>query len=67
MTFAKKMKKIRSIYGMTQEQFSELIQVGRKTYMHWEISRAVPRLETLLHVAKKLDTTVSDILEDVDG
>lgn len=50
----KELKQIRkSIYGMTQIEFSELLGISSWTYISWERGRYVPSSpsQALLHVA----------------
>ena len=50
----KKIKILRKVRGLTQEQLAEKLDVGRATVSNYEIGRREPRLNELERIAKAL-------------
>lgn len=50
----KKIKILRKVRGLTQEQLAEKLEVGRATVSNYEIGRREPRLNELERIAKAL-------------
>ncbi|MBQ7671329.1 MAG: helix-turn-helix transcriptional regulator [Clostridia bacterium] len=49
---------------MTQEQLAEKLGVDRSTIAKWETGKATPRLNMLCKLAKILNCSISDLVED---
>lgn len=52
MVFGKNLKKIRSVHGMSQQEFAELFDLKRATLGAYEEDRSNPKLETIIKIAK---------------
>ena len=50
----KKIKILRKVRGLTQDQLAEKLEVGRATISNYEIGRREPRLNELERIAKVL-------------
>ncbi len=57
-------KEIRQKYGMTQEQFSQLLGVSLRTFQNWEQGRREPEgpAKVLLQVAAKHPDAILDAI-----
>lgn len=51
VTFCEKLKYARIDAGYTQQQVSDLLNIGRSTLSNYEIGRIEPNLETLARLA----------------
>lgn len=65
MTFGDKIKQIRTGMGLTQVKFAELCEIAEPTCCKMEQGRHFPRLDTMFIISKKLNMTVSELLEGV--
>jgi len=54
-SIAKNIKMIRKEKGWTQQQMADFLFVSRQTVSNWENGRALPDLETIEQICKKLD------------
>lgn len=57
-----KIKQLRKERGLTQEQFAELLGVGRSTVGNWEACLRTPTLEQYCTISLKLDIDISTLL-----
>lgn len=60
--FGKNLKKIRSVHGMSQQEFAELFDLKRGTLGAYEEDRSNPKLETVMKIAKHFSIGVEDLL-----
>ena len=52
MTFGKKIKKLRTDNGLTQDELAEKIYVTRTAISKWESGRGFPNIESLKAISK---------------
>lgn len=64
MTFAEKLKKARMDAGYTQEELADLLAVSRAAVAKWESNRGMPDVENLKAIAKLLNTSMDELLDD---
>lgn len=50
--------------GLTQNQVSEKIGVPQSTIASWETNRAMPRANKLVQLAKLLNCSIEELLEN---
>ena len=63
MRSAKKQeRKYRIKKGLTQQELASLLNINRVSYARWENNSREPNLETIVKLAKILDTTTDDLL-----
>ncbi|AXG73789.1 XRE family transcriptional regulator [Flavobacterium arcticum] len=60
--FGKNLKKIRSVHGMSQQEFAELFDLKRATLGAYEENRSNPKLETVVKIAKHFSISIDDLL-----
>ena len=60
-----RIKEMRQAKGFSQEAFGDLCGINRTHMGEIERGRWSPTLVTLYKVAKKLDTTISDLLKGI--
>ena len=65
MTTGEKIAKLRKQHGMSQEAFSEKLNVSRQAVSKWENGTAQPTSENLAQIAKLFDVSVSYLLDEV--
>lgn len=63
MTFAEKLKDIRTRFGLTQEKFAEIIDVSEEDIIKWENSEKLPEKSTIQELSNVFGIT-SDCLLD---
>ena len=66
MTTGEKIAKLRKQHGMSQEAFSEKLNVSRQAVSKWENGTAQPTSENLAQIAKLFDVSVSYLLDEED-
>ncbi|MCI9094040.1 MAG: helix-turn-helix transcriptional regulator [Coprobacillus sp.] len=67
MTTNEKIKKIRQEKRLTQKQLGELCGIAESTIRRYELGDLNPKLETIRKIAKALDVSISDIVDDWKG
>jgi transcriptional regulator with XRE-family HTH domain len=65
MHVGERIRELRNLAGLTAEQFAVGIGRGSQTLLRWEWGVVSPRLEDLDTIAKKLGTSVADLLVGV--
>lgn len=65
--FKERVKKLRNELGLTQEEFSKIINLTRSSYSRYETGDREPDLETLKKIAKKLDVSSDYLLGLIDN
>ena len=63
---SEKIKKLRTEKGLSQEELAIELHVVRQTVSKWEKGLSLPDSNTLIGLAKALDTTVSVLLDETD-
>lgn len=61
MLDAEKVKRVRKVAGLTQEQLAQAMGVSRQAVSHWENGHSLPDEATLLRLAQALHTTPEQI------
>lgn len=67
MTFGEKLKDARKKTGLSQEQFSEKMNVSRSAVAKWETDKGMPDIENLKAMAELLNVSIDYLLDDKDG
>ncbi len=63
MSFPSKLKELRQVRNLTQEEMAELIEVSPRTYRSYESGKTKPRVETFKRIVIALETTADELLE----
>ena len=61
-TFSEQLRKYRIKKGLTQQELASLLNINRVSYARWENNSREPNLETIVKLAKILDTTTDNLL-----
>lgn len=64
MGFAKNLKHIRKQRNITQEQLADILSVSRQAISKWESGFGYPEVETLLIIAKELNTSLDYLFSE---
>lgn len=67
MKFSDKVIKLRKRYGYTQDTFAAEVGVSRQSVYKWENGTSYPEVEKLLKIARTLQITVDDLLNEEMG
>ena len=59
----KNIKKIRNVKGLSQQSFAELFDLTRGNISSYEESRAEPKIEVMIRIAKYFGIPLSDLVE----
>lgn len=59
-----KIKALRESKNMTQEQLADLVGVERAAVAMWETGKSIPRVQTLLKLAKTFNCTIEELVEE---
>jgi len=57
-------RKLREKKGLTQRQLAEAVNLSFETIRSYEMGRITPSLQAAYAVAKALDVSVTDLIED---
>lgn len=57
------LKKLRKEKGLTQEQFSEIMNVSNRTVSRWETGSNMPDLDILIDISEYYDVDLREILD----
>lgn len=63
-SLAEKIKSAREGLGLTQTRLAEKANIAQSIISDVEQGGRMPRIDTLIKIAKALDTTVSELLEE---
>ena len=66
MTFAQKLKALRTQAGMTQEQLAEAIYVTRAAISKWETGRGYPGVDSLKLIAQTFGVSIDELISEDD-
>lgn len=64
MGFKENLRRLRERAGLTQAELARRAGVPFRSYQNWETGSREPRLQVLPPLAKALEVTVNDLLED---
>ncbi len=70
MTIGKKITWLRTRLNMSQEDFSEKLQVSRQSVSKWEMDSAYPRIDKIIQMCDMFGVTADDLLREevaIDG
>ena len=67
LRFREKLRELRVKSGYTQQQIADILNCSRSTYTYYETGKSSPDLPTLVKLAKILNVSVSDLLEEESG
>ena len=59
-----KIKQIRNKEGLTQEQFSEKINVSRNAVAKWETNRGYPDIQNLINISEIFNISLDELVKD---
>jgi transcriptional regulator with XRE-family HTH domain len=62
----KQLRTLRTKWGYTQQDVSDLLQIDRSTYAYYETNRTTPPLSTLKKLARIYRVSISDLLGSED-
>lgn len=60
--FGKNIKKIRSVHGLSQQQFAEIFDMKRATVGAYEEQRSNPKMETVIKIANHFSIDMEDLM-----
>ena len=64
MTIGKKITKLRTENGMSQEQLAEKLGVSRQSVSKWEMDQALPQIDKLVKIADLFDISADALLRE---
>lgn len=64
MDISEKIKQIRNKEGLTQEQFSEKINVSRNAVAKWETNRGYPDIQNLISISEVFYISLDELVKD---
>lgn len=62
LMFGKNLKKIRSVHGLSQQEFADIFDLKRGTLGAYEEGRSNPKLETVIRIANHFSTGIEELL-----
>lgn len=67
MDIGNKIRERRQRLGLSQDELAQKLYVSRVTVSHWETSRTLPDVQSMLILANLFDTTIDELVKgDVD-
>ena len=67
MSFADNVKRLRLVKNYSQSELGALIGVSQQMIADYENGRKKPTIETCVDLARKLDTTVEQLVDSLEG
>ncbi len=64
MKFSEKIKEIRKMQNLTQEQFAEKIFVSRNAVAKWESDRGYPDIQNLITISEVFEISLDDLIKN---
>ncbi len=64
MKFSEKIKEIRKMQNLTQEQFAEKIFISRNTVAKWESDRGYPDIQNLITISEVFEISLDDLIKN---
>lgn len=64
MTFGEKLKEIRKLSGLSQEQFAEALNISRLAVAKWENNIGIPDVSNLKSISKLLNISIDYLLDE---
>ena len=65
MAIADNIRKLRTLHGLTQEEFGEIAGVSSMAVSQWENGRAVPRMGSIQRIADHFHISKADVISDM--
>ena len=62
MTFAQKLKEMRTRAGMSQEKLAEKVGVSRQAITKWETDKGAPDMDNLMALSDLFGVSVDELL-----
>jgi len=64
MKFSEKIKEIRKMQNLTQEQFAEKIFISRNAVAKWESDRGYPDIQNLITISEVFEISLDDLIKN---
>ena len=64
MKFSEKIKEIRKMRNLTQEQFAEKIFISRNAVAKWESDRGYPDIQNLITISEVFEISLDDLIKN---
>lgn len=62
MEFCEKLRELRKIRGLTQEELAEILYVSRTAVSKWESGKGYPSIDSLKEISNYFSVTIDDLL-----
>lgn len=63
MNLGKKLKELRTSFGLTQAELSEKLKISRVNYTRYETGKIRPDYETVIKIADFYDVTLDELFD----
>ncbi|MDE8735267.1 helix-turn-helix transcriptional regulator, partial [Eubacteriales bacterium DFI.9.88] len=64
MTFAEKLKSLRTKNGYSQEELAEALNVSRQAITKWESGKGMPDIQNLIAISDLFDVTLDSLMRE---
>lgn len=64
MKFSEKIKEIRKMQNLTQEQFAEKIFISRNAVAKWESDKGYPDIQNLITISEVFEISLDDLIKN---
>ena len=64
MKFSEKIKEIRKMQNLTQQQFAEKIFISRNAVAKWESDRGYPDIQNLITISEVFEISLDDLIKN---
>lgn len=65
MKFGEKIKNLRQLSCLSQQELADKLYVSRQTVTKWETEKSLPDISKLKKLSKIFDTSIDSMLSDV--
>ena len=66
MEIGKKIKELRTLKGLTQEELADILQVSRQAISKWESGQSVPESDKLIVISNYFKVSLDYLLKEDD-
>ncbi len=64
MKIGNKIAALRNIYGISQEELAERLEVSRQSVSKWEMNQSFPQIEKIIALSELFNVTCDEIIKD---
>ena len=64
MKFGDKLKELRKVKGLTQDDLAEMLNISRQAVSKWEYNDGYPEMEKMIELSEKLGVSIDSLVKE---